>query len=1116
MLNLLLLTGLAFAAPATVLQHDVSYVLDRNGELTTTIDWIVRIDDPVGCSAGLTAPAALHGASDNEGRVYNDLLLLPSELEEGDVFSLHREHQDTSWSKSGYFRSHDSLPVESARVTVEIPEGMPLHNWNDDLATVVDISPTRLEVLWKDIPGGQTGEFAWSAQPDWIEAGNALTTATEDRFGNREDLGQALAGSLSAVNISALADRVLRNVRHAPSRPQGWGQSRTVQEVVKSGSGSAHERALLMVNLLTLAGYDARLGQFRPGSVSSSFPLTLPAADAFPEPLVVVQRGGELVYLDPAANQTSVPALPTKLLGGVAWSAGTLPRPFPTQGDVSGVVRVAGNVNVTAQGDLSYRIDVTTEGSASESIRDLLAPLDAEQRRASMIRLFRLARPDLESITVEMSAVERSSKKLQISISATQRNAMMPLANGLKGEVRPVLAPALAGWLPTNVRVEETLTLSSPGDLDVLAIGSEASAFHPTAQVSREVAHDNRLSSFKTQVRHTRRVLSPEQSASVNTFLKQESATGHTVFLFPKDVKSTTKAVEADSSIEPLDRFTINMLLMVSNQDFEGAAKHFKSTQRRLALDILFASADRFERTGLDELWPHVLSLPKRDNEALALANLLDRRGLSDLAWQTAMEINERSSAAIRLEALLMIERLPHTLPEEKNARNPSMALSSLELLDQARSIDPNDIRIALREAHHAIERGDGEAALSILNAHEGVPRHGLGMARKARAMALANHPRQQIALTIERARSLAPSDASVAHESSKATRLVGDLHGTAQHLLDAAWILGDDANLWAQAGDASLLVGNLMDSLVSYRMASDLETDSVEAAQHLLRTAIWASDEGSARIAKERLKDFSESMEVWPIPLADLLPNVPPEHRMALLRMRDKETIQSAVLLEERARMSLQSGRYEETIRDASILEYDLGLQVGRTLAFLATLGLHRNDQRLSLLDVVSQSDEEAALARLEWGLLTGDADVGTLLMRQSHPHAMALREVLESTEEAGEAIEGLPTPPVSFVENAWISTSPGVHAWSHPQLASSVVVWKGEAQLPGAIDALFDLPAQDLDLLPDGTRIVALEGSMLPIHAAIQQRGDLTVISLARTPALTVQALRSFPPTP
>jgi tetratricopeptide (TPR) repeat protein len=731
-----------------------------------------------------------------------------------------------------------------------------------------------------------------------------------------------------------------------------------------------------------------------------------------------------------------------------------------------------------------------------------------------MARLIRLARPDLESITVEMSAVERSSKKLQISISAIQRKAMTPVANGLRGEVRAVLAPALAAWLPTDVRIEETLTLSSPGDLDVLAIGPQGSAFHSAAQVSRGVTHDNRLSTFETQIHHTRRDLSAAQVSSVKNFFEKESATGHTVFLFPKDAKSTAKALEADPSIEPLDRFTLEMLLMVSNRDFENVAKHFKSSVRRLPLDTLFANADRFERTDLDDLWPYVLSLPKRDSEVLGLAQLLDRRGLSDLARQTAMQLHEKSAPAIRLEALLLIERLTQAAPNEKD--KPSQALGPLELLEQARAIDSTDIRIALRQAHHAIERGEGEAALSILNAHEGIPQHALGMALRARAMAMTNQPLQQIALTLERARSLAPSDASVAHEAAQTTRLLGDLPATAQHLMDSARIRNDDADLWAQAGEASLLAGNLMEGLACYRLASDLQTDNAEAAQHLLLVATWAGDEGVARIAKERLQDFSESMDVWPIPLADLLPSVSSEHRMALLRIRNEETTQSVVLLEERARLFLKAGQYEETIRDASILEYDYGLQVGRTLAFVATLGLHRNDQRVALLDAVAQSDPEAALTRLELGLLRGDAEVGTLAIQQSHPNAMALREELESSQEAGEPIEGLPTPPSSFVENAWISTSQGVHAWSHPALAIAVLVWKGEAALPATIDALFDMPSQDLDLLPDGTRIVALEGSMLPIHAAIQQRDDLTWISLARTPALTVQALRSFQPAP
>ena len=1113
MFNLLLFANLASAAPATVLQHDVSYSVDRRGTVSSTIDWVVRIDDPSACTAGIQAPIGLHGATSGKGKVYNDLLLFPPDIRAGDVFELRAEQEGVAWSQSGYFRSQENIAVESASVTVEVAKGMPLHSWNDEFATVEAISPTHVEVRWTDIPQGHVAEFAWSAHRDWSEAGRALESVTASRFGDREDLGQVLAGSLAAVNLSALADRVLSHVDLDLSRASGWTASRHAADIVKSGKGSAHERALIITNLLRLAGYDARVGNFRPGSVASALPLTLPAPTALGEPLVAVRIDGQLIYLDPAASQTSVPNLPPNLRGGTAWATQSLPQPFPSIGGDHGVVKIAGNANAATNGDVHYRMNVQSYGTAEERLRSLLRTLSSEQRRERITQLLHSAHPGLEAITVEMSSVQTTTKPLQISITATQRKALVPIANGLRGEVRAFLAPAFAEWLPPDVHVEETLTLAPSGDHIVLAIDHLESSFHPSVQLQRRVSHGNRLSTFETRIQHTNPHLSIVQLAASQQFLNEESLASHKVVLLPKDPRVSAKALETDRTIQPLDRFSLKLSLLVLNHDLDGAVKSFKNASRKTPMDALFAAADRYERTGLKALWPALEALPKSESQVLGLAHLLERQGLPHQARQVAAPLRRSASPTLRLEALLMLERLHLHAPSSEGAADLAWREA---LLEEARVVAPDDTRVVLRTALIELERDEPERAISMLDAMVNLESEALAVARRAHAQAMSSQPDLQVRHAVARARFMAPSDAAVAREAALAMSLIGDLRASARHWMDTANLRPRDTALWGQAGNAFMIAGDLGQALSCYRRASDLEPQSKGSAEQLLQAATWAGDGDNARLAQTRLKDFSDTTEVWPVPLPTLLPTVPEPHRIAVLKARPEETAQSPELLEEQARWHLSHGRYEEATRDAMLLEYNQGLEVGRTLALRATLGLHRNHATDELLDAIAAQDPEAALLRLEWGLMSGDSDVGRWCIQQDHAHAQALRGVLATEASSNDTLEAQVHVPAAFTENPWIATTAGVHAWSHAELHVSVIAWTGEPELPPAIGALFDMPSKDMRRLPDGIRVVQLGGSMLPMHGALLVRDGHSWISLARTPVQAISALRSFQPSP
>ena len=76
------------APPATVISHTLDVTVDSGGRLRETQTWMVRIDDPAACEAGLQGPPGLSGAMDGDAIVLDDLLIVPSDIEKGTILTL--------------------------------------------------------------------------------------------------------------------------------------------------------------------------------------------------------------------------------------------------------------------------------------------------------------------------------------------------------------------------------------------------------------------------------------------------------------------------------------------------------------------------------------------------------------------------------------------------------------------------------------------------------------------------------------------------------------------------------------------------------------------------------------------------------------------------------------------------------------------------------------------------------------------------------------------------------------------------------------------------------------------------------------------------------------------
>jgi hypothetical protein len=270
-------------------------------------------------------------------------------------------------------------------------------------------------------------------------------------------------------------------------------------------------------------------------------PITVPAPALLPRPIVAVERGGEIVWIDPSADNTAVPALPADLYGGTGWFARDLPMSRTGASVVDGEVRLVTEAKVTRSGSLAWRTDMNASGAALEHIRDLLVPLSVEGRSQALQNLLSVARPKIARLDIDIDGVERPSDELRITISGTDTDRFQAIAGGLQGTIPPVLAATLARWLPPNIRIEERVTVSGPPDLEVLATTELRSEFRAEAQVSRIQVPDRRRTVFVTEVLRPYRSTSPAVENQATRFLDDEAARSPQIWLYPRMTATVAK-----------------------------------------------------------------------------------------------------------------------------------------------------------------------------------------------------------------------------------------------------------------------------------------------------------------------------------------------------------------------------------------------------------------------------------------------------------------------------------------------------------------------------------------------------------------------------------------------
>ncbi|MFT4623460.1 MAG: hypothetical protein ACI8PZ_002116, partial [Myxococcota bacterium] len=974
MTTLMLSIALAWGAPATVLRHDVAWTLASDDRLVTDTTWVIRIDDPAACVAGLHAPAGLDGAEHNGARVLEDLLLVPAGTPAGAEFTLHSKTTGKTWQKSGAFDKAPDLPLVTARVSIDVPRGQPLSVWHDDAAWTELATDRSAVVSWEDIPAGLAASLVWSSWPDWLTAGDRLLEVTDKQLGSREDMGRELAAGLGAIGVGTLAERVVREVSLDPGG--GWDDARSVRSVVTSGHGTAAERGLVLINLLRLSGYEAWPGGYR--TARNQAPSTLPAPALLQRPIVAIEWGDRVDYIDPAADHASVPSIPADLYGGTAWHAGDLPVPVGGDALVDGEVRLVTEAKVTRTGDMTWRTDLVAVGAALQRIREYLAPLPVDGRREAIGNLLRVARPNPARLDINVSGIEQPSAELRITVSGSDTGRFRSVAGGMVGSVPPVLAPAMARWLPPNIRVEERMAVSGPADLEVLATTEARSEFRAEAQVSRVQLPDRRRSVFVTEVLRPYRTTSAGWDARAQRFLDGEANTGPEVWLFPRSSPTLIKQVRAASELSLVDRAVLEALVHLAADNGGAASRAIRKAAKGVPLADVIAGLQHLRRPDFARLWSIVAYYGNTPEDVLAVAQAMLDAGLTREGWLLAYSVHDSSVPEVRLQALFMMLEHQGAQPDPEADSEAAEAWRKSDfILEWIAEIAPDDPRLVRRKAALALESGAVATAELLL---EDLLARGPDPAAEvllAQAAAQAGVPLHEIRERVDRAVASAPFDHHVAAEGAATLSAVGDLHRALDHALAAARLAYDDLDRWEGTVDAALDVGDLHAALYAARRASDIAEADPEAAALLLEMSALAGDETNAKLARKRANNFTDAGREWPIPVEQLILEIRPRAVFALLQGRDAEVVRSAPLLLQRARLRLARGLLDEAARDGMLLERMHGEPAGRALAFSAIVGRQQSSTNAAALYSAAAQSTDAALVALEHDLIIGTNDV-------------------------------------------------------------------------------------------------------------------------------------------
>lgn len=1081
------------AAPATVLDHTLDVTVDYRRRLSMSQTWTVRIDDPDACIAGLPAPPGMDGATADGSVILEDLFILPENVQSGDTFTLEANVSEPAGSHSGVFSSAEGLPLEHARVTIKGPSRQPLTVWADPGADPIwsTLRGKSAELEWTHVPETEGANAVFSTWQDWATAGVALDESVDAKMANKSELGRELAQNLKSSNLTELVRRIMSSIDIEPGMTTGWEDARPAAEVAQARVGSPAERGVVLLSVLRMAGYAATPALYRPAS-EGEFPITVPGPALLQHPLIVAKNtAGKTFWIDPGNNAVAVPELPSGLPGSTVWVPGSLPRRFDLGGTAAGTVDLNTTATVKTDGEMTWTTEVVATGAAIEAIRSLLNTLDEDGRKQALERLVRQSRPQLDRFAITSSGTSDPYRQLKISLSGADKAVLEPFGMGMKGELIPTIGPAMAGWLPPNIRITERMDVTPPSSLALLATQPIERAVSADALVDRKIKRNGSRIQVEVSAIRPYTVASAERDGAGAAFLEEQASRGVQVVVYPPASGKSAKSIRSTDGGEALEP-----LLWWSVDNDGKARKLLKKALKGTPATQLATGFEAWAVPGDERPWVALFDLSEEQPDVqLELLERAHAHGSEAWAAGAATQLlSEDEARNARVWRLIgKVKRDPGTFENVAKAKGEGEVATDLAVL----LAEWNTERLQTADLSAVPKDTPEQRGLHLVAMAPELPRETL----RERARAL---------------RDEAPLSATVARRASEALLAAGITEEGADTALDAARLAHDDPSMWAHCAEAALMGGRLGLALDAARRASDLKPEDSVFARRLHHLATLARDDELETLARER--SGGEQPADWPPTLDDLLGLAEPTALLAVLQYHDDDVLASPTTLALRAQLRTDAGLLDEAARDSIMLYQKHEQPEGPALAFAATVGRVLGHGTLALLD--EASDDIAKLTRMEYRMITRSSDPRSdARALRDQPRAADVLAAAGDPQSLVERTEGWPElenewmrAPKGYRTNSILSGPKGVNGFSHTDRQVALVHVNGQSDLlPPPLSVLYTLqqpPIADAD----GVTLFRLTDGYLPLYGARTTVEGKTVWGLAFTAEAARRALRDL----